>query len=299
MTPRRRRPMLAVLLLLPGIAAIFWLTAVATSGLPNTAIFAINVHGLTLNDPTTALRPAPLSLSVLDDARLDAQDATASPSATPATSLPGTTAPVTRPTPAPTRVATPTPTPSATGSVLPLPSPSVPTPSPAPTITPGIIAGQVIDSQTKSPIAGAAVSMTPPAAIGLTDSNGNFALIVAPGSYTVTVTAAGYNSASQSVTVKSGQRQTLSFKLTSMTASGSVAGNVSDASSGIPIPGAMVTLSNGLATVTDLNGNFSFAVVLDGSYTLTVSATNYVAQSIPVTVKTAHISNVSVNLVHA
>jgi hypothetical protein len=130
--------------------------------------------------------------------------------------------------------------------------------------------------------------MTPPAAIGLTDSNGNFTLIVPPGSYTVTVTAAGYNSASQSVSVRSGQRQTLSFKLTSTTASGSIAGNVSDAWSGSPIAGATLRLSNGLTTVTDLNGNYSFPLVLSGSYTITASAIGYVGQSQAITVKPGH-----------
>ena len=130
--------------------------------------------------------------------------------------------------------------------------------------------------------------MNPPAAIGLTDSNGNFALIVAPGSYTVTVTAAGYNTASQPVSVKSGQRQTLSFKLTSSTATGSVAGNVSDGLTGSPIAGAIVTVSNGLTTVSDLNGNYSFPAVLSGSYTVTVSAIGYVSQSQVISVKPGH-----------
>lgn len=283
------------------MAAVFWLTAVATSGLPGTAIFAINVHSLTLNDPTSSLRPAPLSLSVLDDAQLDAQAATARPSATPAPSAPVTGAPVRRPTPTPTptptRTATPTPT--ATPTSLPLPSPSVPVATPSPSPALATIAGQVVDSLTKSPIAGAAVSMTPPAATGLTDSNGNFALMAAAGSYTVTVTAAGYNSASQQVTVRSGQRQTLSFKLTSNPGFGSITGYVSDWTTGGPIAGAMVTLSNGPATVTDATGYFSLPVVLAGTYTITFSALNYVPASFAVTVKTGHSMNYKISLQHA
>lgn len=292
MNQRRRLSAFALLGLLPLMGTLFWLTAVATSGLPQTAAFVINVHGLTLNDPPSRLRPAPLSLSVLDDAQVDARTATPTPSFTPPATAGGTTTAVLKPTPTPTQPVRPAPTPAptatSTSTPLPLPTPSLPTPTPSPTVAPGTITGQVVDSQTRTPIAGAAISMTPPAAVGISDSNGNFALIVPPGSYTVTATATGYNSASQAVTVKSGSRQGISFKLTSIAAYGSIAGSVTDANTGTPIAAATITLSDGLVAVSDLNGNYSFAVVLVGTYTITASATGYVSQSQAITVKPGH-----------
>ena len=90
----------------------------------------------------------------------------------------------------------------------------------------------------------------------------------------------------------------MSFKLTSVTAYGSISGGVVDSATQAPIVGATVSLSNGLMRVTDANGNFSFTVVLSGSYTLTVSGLGYVTQSQSVTVKAGHTTNVQVGLVH-
>ena len=63
-----------------------------------------------------------------------------------------------------------------------------------------------------------------------------------------------------------------------------------------PVAGATVSLSNGMVRVTDLDGNFSYAIVLNGSYTLTVSAVAHVTQSQVVTVKTGHTTNVQISL---
>src|SRR2546426_834926 len=76
--------------------------------------------------------------------------------------------------------------------------------------------------------------------------------------------------------------------------SATIAGQVTDSQT--RIVGATVTLSNGTVRVTDLNGNFSYAIVLSGSYTLTVSAVGYITQSQIVTVKTGHTTNVQISL---
>lgn len=305
---RRRRGLL--LLLLPVLAVLFWFTALWTSNFPNTFVVGVNVHSLTLN-PVAAdggQRPAPLSLSVLADAQQDTSTgSTASPApSTGYPTAPSSGYPTARPTstaaaPTPTVMPTPSPTPSLialpTPSITPLPTPTIPTPTPSATAGSATIAGQVTDSQTHLAIVGASVSLSPGGAVMTTDVNGNFSVSVAPGTYTATATAPTYNGASQSVTVRGGQKASLSFKLVSVTAYGSLAGTVINSTTQAPILGAIVTLSNGLARVTDANGAFSFSIVLNGSYTMTISAVGYVTQSQPVTIRAGKTTSVQVALV--
>ena len=291
---RLRRTGVAAALLL-AIGLLFWITAVVTSGLPDTLAVAVNVHGLNVNPagPTGAQRPAPMSLSVLADAQ---QDSATAPGSSPAPVVRPTAAPTPapRPTPAPTALPTLLPTPSLT----PLPTPTLPIISPTPTGA-ATIAGQVTDGQTHVAIPGATVSLAPGGNSVLTDTNGNFSFGVSAGTYTVTASAPTYNSSSSSVTVKGGQKVSIALKLTSITAYGSIAGTVTDSATQAPIVGATVALSNGLARVTDVNGNFSFSIVLNGTYTMTVTAVGYVTQTLSVTVKPGHTTNVQVALVHA
>jgi thermitase len=77
----------------------------------------------------------------------------------------------------------------------------------------GSIAGKVTDAADGSPMAGAAVSDS--ARSALTNSNGEYTIAGVPqGSYTVTVSASGYNTASGSVSVVSGQTALANFALT-------------------------------------------------------------------------------------
>jgi hypothetical protein len=60
-----------------------------------------------------------------------------------------------------------------------------------------------------------------------------------------------------------------------------IIGTVTSTSNGAVIPGASVRLSSGAGTTTDAAGNFSFAGVVGGAaYTITVSATGYIASSV-------------------
>jgi outer membrane biosynthesis protein TonB len=290
------------LALLPLFGLIFWLTAVIASGFPDILVLGVNVHGLNLTSfaSDTNQRPAPLSLSVLDDAQQDANTASSpSPAAITSPSR------LITPKPTPASVSSPSTTPPPTSTPAPTPTPTViaigsgPTPTPTSSGGAGIISGQVLDSQTRNPIVGATVSASPGGTTTVTDSNGNFSLTVAAGSYTVTASAPTYASASQSLTVKAGQKQTLVFKLSSTTAYGSLNGTVTDSVTQAPLVGATVTLSDGMIRTTDLNGNFSYSIVLNGTYTLTISAVGYVTQSQSVTVKAGHTTNVQVSLVHS
>lgn len=280
---RRSLGMLAILL---GFGLLFWLTAVIMSGLPNSFEVAVNVHGLNLPAPDSNLRPAPLSLSVLNDAQQD-QDDIATPSVTP-TLQPNRTPVAVRPAPS-----APAPTPTGSGSPLPVPAPVISPSAPASAAT---ITGQVTDSQTRAGIVGATVSASPGGAATVTGLNGTYSLSVSPGTYTITASDPTYNSASQTVTVKAGQQFPLNFKLLSITAYGSLTGTVIDAGTRAPIAGATVMLSNNLIRTTDLNGNFSYSIVLAGTYTLTVSAIGYVSQSQTVTIRAGKTTTVQVAL---
>lgn len=265
-----------IIALLPLFGLVFWFAATVASGFPGLVAVAVNVHGLGLPSygADSNQRPAPVSLQALADAYGDASRAVIS-----TTQVVGSHAPAPSPSPLP----------------LPTPLPSLP-PTPAPTPAPAIIGGQVLDSQTLQPIAAATVSVSPTGRSTLTDANGNFSIGVDPGSYTVTASSPSYNSASQSVTVAAGQKATMTLRLVSVAAYGSLIGKVTDAVNRAPIAGATVKLSDGMIRTTDLNGNFSYAIVLNGTYTLTVSAAGYLTQTKSVTVTPKNTTYVQVGL---
>lgn len=275
--PRRRLiRRLGALALLPLFGLVFWTAATIASSLPGLIVVAVNVHGLGLASYAgdSGQRPAPLSIQVLQDVQGDANGSrTAAPTAAPAPT------PVAAPHP-------PTPTPT------PLPVPTLPVATPTPTPTPATIGGQVLDSQTLRPIAAATVAVSPGGNSALTDVNGNFSIGVNAGSYIATASAPSYNSASQNVTVAAGQKATIGFRLVSVAAFGSLTGKVIDNATQRPIAGATVALSDGMIRTTDLNGNFSFAIVLNGTYTLSVSALGYVTQTKSVTVTPGHTTSI-------
>jgi Carboxypeptidase regulatory-like domain len=290
-TSRRKRA--RVLLLVPIFGAIFWVTALIASTTPGLLVLGVNVHGIGLasyaGDPGGGL--APLSSKILNDVSQDTirQVGSASSNATP---RPTVVAPATTPSSNPN----PTPTPLPVPTVVPLPSlppvPSVtpsPTPAPTATATPSraTINGQVVDTATHVGIAGAQVAITSGSSAA-TDANGNFTFGVNAGSYTLVATATGYNSASQTVTVSGGQNLAVTIKLTSVAATGGIKGDVTSATTTAALVGALIALSNGMVTVTDLSGAYTLPLVPYGNYTITASAGGHATQSQAVTVKPAH-----------
>ena len=128
---------LAILASLPVFALLFWMTALLVSNLPGLLAIGVNVHGLSLASYAgdTALRPAPLSLRVFQDAQ---QDAGGGPGASLLSGLSNPIAPGPVP-PSASHPASPTPAPSPTPTALPLPTPTplpLPTPRPLPTPLP-------------------------------------------------------------------------------------------------------------------------------------------------------------------
>jgi len=148
----------------------------------------------------------------------------------------------------------------------------------------GTISGTVTDADTLDPIAGATV--TDVTRSTTTDINGVYTLTDVPeGTYTVTASVTGYNSASQAdVVVIADTATTVDFALTSIVIiSGAVEGTVTNVDTGNPIEGAAVTDGTRQAT-TDATGYYLISDVPEGAYTVTASATGYQDASQGVTV---------------
>jgi len=85
------------------------------------------------------------------------------------------------------------------------------------TASTGTLEVYVTDSKTGNPISGATV--TADSSSCTTDSNGYCSITLPSGTYTVSVSASGYQSASQSVTITAGQTTTIVFNLQPSTSS--------------------------------------------------------------------------------
>ncbi|HEY6968557.1 MAG TPA: carboxypeptidase regulatory-like domain-containing protein [Candidatus Angelobacter sp.] len=151
-----------------------------------------------------------------------------------------------------------------------------------PNTTPGSITGHVTDASTGAALSGATVSYS--GGSTTTDSNGNYTLSnVAAGTYSVTAAHSGYGSVTSSVTVTAATSSTLNFQLTATSSPGAITGHVNDSSTGAALSGATVSYSGG-STTTDSSGNYAFANVNPGPYSLTASHSGYNSQTSSVTV---------------
>jgi thermitase len=143
--------------------------------------------------------------------------------------------------------------------------------------TAGNITGKVADTTSGLPVAGATV--TDGARTASSDTNGQYSISGVPqGTYAVTVSASGYSTSSQTVSVTAGQTTTANFALAKLPPPGSITGKVTDAADASPVPGA--TVSDGVRTgPTDANGQYTITGVPQGSYTVTASVAGYSASS--------------------
>jgi len=153
----------------------------------------------------------------------------------------------------------------------------------APPPATGTISGAVTNSANAAVISGATVSYSGGSAT--TDSTGHYTLSnVSVGTYTVTTAASGFNSSSQSVTVTQNATSTANFALAaSTTTTGSVAGKITNISTGGALSGATVSWSGG-STTTDTSGNYRLANVTTGTRAITAFRTGYLARTVNVTV---------------
>lgn len=154
------------------------------------------------------------------------------------------------------------------------------------------VTGNVVDDIGPNAISGAIVTLDDGTNTytGTTDSNGDFTVTVPDEDYTITVSASGfvYLSGAQSVTVNGYDEAVGTIEMTAGNTN-DVIGTVED-TNGNAISAASATLRGGTSTytaATDINGDFTIANVPDGNYTLTVSASGYINERVPVTVNGA------------
>lgn len=148
-------------------------------------------------------------------------------------------------------------------------------------LNPGAISGTVIDFITMQGIEGAVVEVFEDSIlIGFadTDINGNYTIPnLPPGSYTITVTAIGYQSKTNGALVVSGMTTIENFAL--IQPPGAISGTVTNAGNGNPIPGASVNVFKGLTLIasvlTDSNGNYTIDTLSPGNYLVSAGAQQF------------------------
>jgi hypothetical protein len=115
-----------------------------------------------------------------------------------------------------------------------------------------------------------------------TDATGTYLFDnVLVGTVMVTANLAGYNEATQNVTVAQDATSTANFQLAP--AVGTVKGRVTSINSGAALASATVQYSGG-STLTDTNGNYTFTSVAPGSKSFTASKSGYLSRSSTVAV---------------
>ncbi|PCR90931.1 carboxypeptidase regulatory-like domain-containing protein [Natrinema ejinorense] len=165
-----------------------------------------------------------------------------------------------------------------------------------PTPAVGTIDGTVTDADSE-PIANATVVVGDEQTT--TDDNGSYAIELESGEYALTVSAEGYEDATQNVTVEANSTVTVDVSLEEDDGSepspdvGTVNGTVTD-TDGAPIANATVTVGDE-QTTTDDNG--SYAIELEeGEYTLEITADGYENATANVTVEADSTVTVDVSL---
>jgi len=138
----------------------------------------------------------------------------------------------------------------------------------------GMVTGMITDTSTGRGITGAQVS-TDIGGIALTDE-GAYLLIPAAGRGTVSASAEGYSSGSQTVTIVSGDSVSADIALSSLYAPGTISGTVTDASTGIPVEGATI-LANpaGYSGKSIAGGSYVLEDVVPSTYTLSTFKDGY------------------------
>ena len=148
----------------------------------------------------------------------------------------------------------------------------------------GKISGTVKQSASNLPVQGVTITLNNSSStIGtvVTDANGSYTISnVPPGNtYTLTPTLSGYSLSPSSVNplnVTAGNTTTQDFTVNG----GVFKGIITDAVTGVPLPGVIVTLSSKIKDTTDASGEYS-VFVKPGSFTVTPSLAHYTFSPTP------------------
>ncbi len=146
------------------------------------------------------------------------------------------------------------------------------------------VSGQVVDISSGRGISGATVTLGSLTAVS--DSSGAFNFSVVPGSYSVSAVAPGYFQEASTFTATLGAAANVKVQLPT---GGLISGTAS--ANGSPLANATITISGGSvattrAVQTGSSGSFYSDYVPVGSYTVSLNATGYPAQSLNTTVNT-------------
>ncbi len=140
----------------------------------------------------------------------------------------------------------------------------------------GTLNGTVTDANTAIGIVGALVQ-TSNGYSAITTAGGAYSIVIPAGTYGVTASKVAYGPESASgIVVPTGGTTTQDFALST----GILSGTVTDSVTALPLQGALVQLSNGASTLTDVAGNYSFALA-PGSYSVAFSRTGYFPNNQP------------------
>ena len=146
-------------------------------------------------------------------------------------------------------------------------------------LSPGALAGQVVDATTAQGLSGATVSYA--AAATTTTVGGDYLLEdITPGAQLFTVSVPGYATVVESVTVAPAVTTSHLFALVEP---GTVTGVVTAEETGLPLAGATVTYGGGTVT-TATDGGYTISAIGSGSQTVSASALGHNSDSASVTV---------------
>lgn len=143
----------------------------------------------------------------------------------------------------------------------------------------GILQGQLIDSATNAPLAGATITMSGTSnQVATTDMSGRFTFNgLASGNYAVSYTRAGYNTKTASYNAVTGQVTDVgTIGLTQLASTSIIRGQVT-ATNGTVLPGVAISLSGAatMSATSDANGRYEMMMTSPGAFTISASLAGY------------------------
>lgn len=155
----------------------------------------------------------------------------------------------------------------------------LPTPVPVPTPTTVTVQGHVLDSTTNEPVAGASVILRRPDGLSvseLTDGAGYFGFAnVMAGEVTLRAGKTSYDATERQMTVTAD----ITVDLVIVPRKHTLSGRVTDVATGAALPGAVVTIPDGLnasrSTTTGADGRYTLPQLWFGGFTMRVRLAGY------------------------
>lgn len=167
------------------------------------------------------------------------------------------------------------------------------------------LTGVVIDAMGKAPISGATISVTGSATGSVTsDAAGQFSLTdLIAGDIIITISAPGFQSSAFSALTSTGSTVnlgTVQLEQIVAPATSTATGTILDATTGLPVIGATVTVEGtGISVTSDVNGNYTVMGIASLQYSLFVSAPGYLSGFQAVRLSQVGLTTIDFNLQQA